>query len=298
MSYRSGFIALIGPPNVGKSTLLNTLLGRKLSIVSPKPQTTRNRILGVKHFPGGQMIFLDTPGILQPRGVLHQTLLKNVWKTLTDVNIILFMTEPFSAEPSLPPELLKRLQKSSAPVFLIINKIDLIEKKNLLPLIERWAAFFPFQEIIPLSALTAEGVEALEQTLIRYLPEGPAYFPEDMMTDLSERFLAAELIREKVFHLTGQEVPYGVAVTVESFKERDDKPLIEIRAVIHTEKESQKAILIGRDGKKLKEIGMQARKDLEVLLGTQVYLELWVRVEKNWSRDPRRIKQFGIEDPF
>lgn len=138
----------------------------------------------------------------------------------------------------------------------------------------------------------------MEQTLIRYLPEGPAYFPEDMMTDLSERFLAAELIREKVFHLTGQEVPYGVAVTVESFKERDDKPLIEIRAVIHTEKESQKAILIGRDGKKLKEIGMQARKDLEVLLGTQVYLELWVRVEKNWSRDPRRIKQFGIEDPF
>lgn len=130
MSYRSGFIALIGPPNVGKSTLLNTLLGRKLSIVSPKPQTTRNRILGVKHFPGGQMIFLDTPGILQPRGVLHQTLLKNVWKTLTDVNIILFMTEPFSAEPSLPPELLKRLQKSSAPVFLIINKIDLIEKKK------------------------------------------------------------------------------------------------------------------------------------------------------------------------
>jgi len=298
MAYRSGFVALIGPPNVGKSTLLNTLLGRKLSIVSLRPQTTRNRILGVKHFSGGQMVFLDTPGILQPKGVLHQALLKNAWKTLSDVTIILLLVEPFPGEPSLDPELKKRLEKSRVPVFLIINKIDLIEKKNLLPLMEKWAALFPFQEIIPLSALTGEGVEELNETLIRYLPEGPPYFPEDMITDLSERFLAAELIREKVFHLTGQEVPYGVAVTVETFKERTDKPLIEIRAVIHTEKESQKAILIGKEGKKLKEIGTQARKDLEVLLGAQVYLELWVRVEKNWTRDPRRIKQFGIEDPF
>lgn len=298
MSYRSGFIALIGPPNVGKSTLLNTLLGRKLSIVSPRPQTTRNRILGVKHFQGGQMIFLDTPGILQPRGVLHQTLLKNAWKTLNDVNIILLLVEPFQTEPTLDPELTKRLQKSRAPVFLIINKIDLIVKKDLLPLMEKWSAFFPFQEIIPLSALTGEGVEELTKSLIRVLPEGPPYFPEDLITDLSERFLAAELIREKVFHLTGQEVPYGAAVTIDSFQERADKPLIEIRAVIHTEKESQKAILIGKEGKKLKEIGIQARKDLEILLGAQVYLELWVRVEKNWSRDPRRIKQFGIEDPL
>lgn len=298
MSFKSGFIALVGAPNVGKSTLLNALLGQKISIVSSRPQTTRNRILGVKHIPGGQFIFLDTPGILEPKGILHQSMANISLKSLNDVNLILLMIEPFSSQLSIPEGLENRLAKTKTPFFLIINKIDLVDKRNLLPLMNQAAALLPFGEIIPVSALTGEGLEILEKSLFQKLPEGPRYFPEDMVTDLSERFLVGELIREKVFRLTSKEIPYAVAVTVELFKPRLTKPIIDIQATIHVERESQKGILIGKQGTMLKMIAQQARKDMETLLGSQVFLECWVRVDKNWSKNPKFLKKFGYEEPF
>ena len=295
MSFRSGFIALIGAPNVGKSTLLNALLKQKLSIVSARPQTTRNRILGIKHVLGGQFIFLDTPGILEPKGLLNKSMVQISLKSITEVDLIILMIEPFSVRPAISEDLRFRLIKASKSVFLIINKTDLIDKKNLLPLMEQAAHILPFQEIIPISALTGEGLDTLEQCILQCLPEGPPYFPEDMVTDLSERFLVGEMIREKAFRLTSQEVPYGLAVTVETFKLREDKPIIHIQATIHVERNSQKGILIGKQGKMLKTIGRQARKDMESLLGHQVFLELWVRVEKDWSKNPKFLRKFGIE---
>jgi GTP-binding protein Era len=296
MSFKSGFITLIGAPNVGKSTLLNALLGQKISIVSPRPQTTRNRILGVKHVDGGQFIFLDTPGILEPKGLLNKSLIQIALKSLEGVQVILLLVDPFSAQPSIPENLRFRLAKISTPIFLAINKIDLIDKKTLLPLMDQASKLHSFVKIIPLSARTGEGLEDLEKALLEFLPEGPPYFPEDMITDLPERFLVGELIREKVFRLTSQEVPYGVAVTVESFKTREDKPIIHIQATIHVERDSQKGILIGKQGRMLKTIGQQARQDMEALLGTKVFLELWVRVEKDWSKEAKFLKQFGYEE--
>ncbi len=297
MSFKSGFITLIGSPNVGKSTLLNALLGQKISILSSRPQTTRNRILGVKHIPGGQFIFLDTPGILAPKGLLNQSLVQISLKSLAEVNLIVLLIEPFSAQPSIPEDLRFRLAKTKTPLFLVINKVDLINKKNLLPLMDQASRFLPFEKIIPISALTGEGLVILEKSLFQFLPEGPPYFPEDMVTDLPERFLVGELIREKVFRLTSQEVPYGVAVTVESFKSREDKPIIDIQATIHVERDSQKGILIGKQGRMLKTIGQQARQDMEALLGSKVFLELWVRVEKDWSNDLKLIRKFGYDEP-
>lgn len=297
MSFKSGFITLIGSPNVGKSTLLNALLGQKISIVSSRPQTTRNRILGVKHVSGGQFIFLDTPGILAPKGLLNQSLVQISLKSLAEVNLIVLLIDPFSALTSIPEDLRFRLAKTKTPLFLVINKVDLINKKNLLPLMDQASRLLPFEKIIPISALTGEGLEILENSLFQFLPEGPPYFPEDMVTDLPERFLVGELIREKVFRLTSQEVPYGVAVTVESFKSREDKPIIDIQATIHVERDSQKGILIGKQGRMLKTIGQQARQDMEALLGSKVFLELWVRVEKDWSNDPKLIRKFGYDEP-
>jgi GTPase len=296
MAFKSGFIALIGAPNVGKSTLLNGLLGQKISIVSSRPQTTRNRILGIKHVTGGQFIFLDTPGILEPRGLLNRAMIQTSLKTLSEVDLVILLIEPFAVHPSISEDLRKRLVQARRPIFLVINKIDLVEKKSILPLMEQASRMLLFREIIPLSALTGEGIMILEQCIYQILPEGPPFFPEDMVTDLSEKFLVGELIREKVFRLTSHEIPYAVAVTVESFKPRENKPIIDIQAVIHVERESQKGILIGKQGRMLKTIAEQARKDMEHLLGTKVFLELWVRTEKNWSNDPRFLKKFGYQE--
>ena len=240
MSYQSGFVAIIGAPNVGKSTLMNALLGQKISIVSPKPQTTRNRILGVKHLPGGQVIFLDTPGIFPATSLLDRNIVQAALKTLNEVNLILLMIEPFSGTVQIPETAVDRMKTMETPVFLIINKVDLVAKQKLLPLIEEAALTFPFREIIPLSALTKDGVDLLEKEILPLLPEGPQYFPEDMVTDLPEQFLVEELIREKVFRLLSKEVPYAVAVTVDSFRRREDKPIIHIQATIHVERDSQK----------------------------------------------------------
>jgi GTPase len=295
MSYQSGFVAIVGAPNVGKSTLMNALLGQKISIVSPKPQTTRNRILGVKHLSGGQIIFLDTPGIFLPTSLLDRTIVQAALRTLSEVNLVLLMIEPFSGTVQIPETAAERLKTMRTPVLLIINKVDLVAKQKLLPLIEEAARTFPFKEIIPLSALTRDGLDLLQQEIMALLPEGPRYFPEDMITDLPEQFLVEELIREKVFRLLSKEVPYAVAVTVDSFRRREDKPIIHIQATIHVERDSQKGILIGKGGNLLKKIGQSARAGMEPLLGSQVFLELWVRVEKNWRKDPKFIKRFGYE---
>jgi len=293
--FRSGFVSLIGRPNVGKSTLLNLLLGQKIAIISPKPQTTRNRILGIKNLPAGQIIFLDTPGIHRSGNLLNQSMVRTALATLQEVDVVCLLIEAHSPGHEENDWILENLQKVRKPVFLAINKIDLIPKENLLPIIERFSQKRAFEQILPISAVLGDGVDILLRELLKVLPEGPRLFPEDMVTDLPERFLAAELIREKVFHLTREEIPYATAVAIEEFKEREEKNLVVIRATIQVERETQKGILIGEKGRRLKEIGRLAREEMEALLGVRVFLELWVKVEKNWRDDPRALRRLGFQ---
>lgn len=292
--FKSGFVSIIGRPNVGKSTLLNILLGEKLAIISPKPQTTRNRILGIKNLPAGQIVFLDTPGIHKSPLKLNQAMVKTALATYNEVDVICFLIEanrPYHEENDF---ILQTLAKVTKPIFLVINKIDLVRKEELLPIMEKYSSLRKFEQIIPISALQGEGVDILVQELLPILPEGPRYFPEDMVTDLPERFLVAELIREKVFQLTREEIPYSTAVEVEEFKEKEEKNLIVIKATIQVERDSQKGIIIGEKGRMLKEIGQRAREEIEALLGAKVFLELWVKVEKNWREDPRALRRMGF----
>jgi GTP-binding protein Era len=291
--FKSGFISIIGRPNVGKSTLLNLLLGEKIAIVSDKPQTTRNRILGIKNHPAGQIIFLDTPGIHRAQSRLNRSMVKVALATYSEVDGVCFMIEADRSDNDENDFILETLTKIEKPVLLVINKIDLVPKGDLLPIMERYSRLRSFEQIIPISALLGDGVETFVDELLKILPEGPRLFPEDMITDLPERFLAAELIREKVFQLTQEEIPYATAVVVEDFKEREEKNLIVIRATIQVERESQKGILIGKRGRMLKEIGRLAREEIEALLGARVFLELWVKEEKNWREDPRALRRLG-----
>lgn len=291
--FKSGFISIIGRPNVGKSTLLNLLLGEKIAIVSDKPQTTRNRILGIKNHPAGQIIFLDTPGIHRAQSRLNRSMVKVALATYSEVDGVCFMIEADRSDNDENDFILETLTKIEKPVLLVINKIDLVPKSDLLPIMERYSRLRSFEQIIPISALLGDGVETFVDELLKILPEGPRLFPEDMITDLPERFLVAELIREKVFQLTQEEIPYATAVVVEDFKEREEKNLIVIRATIQVERESQKGILIGKRGRMLKEIGRLAREEIEALLGARVFLELWVKEEKNWREDPRALRRLG-----
>lgn len=292
--FKSGFVSIIGRPNVGKSTLLNLILGEKLAIISPKPQTTRNRILGIKNLPAGQMVFLDTPGIHQSSLKLNQAMVKIALATYNEVDVICFLIEAHRPDHEENEFVLKTLEKVSKPIFLVINKIDLVPKEDLLSIMEKYSALRPFAQIIPISALRGDGVDILLNELWQILPAGPKYFPEDMVTDLPERFLVAELIREKVFQLTREEIPYATAVVVEEFQEKEEKNLIVIKAAIQVERESQKGIIIGEKGRMLKEIGQRARQEIEALLGAKVFLELWVKVEKNWREDPRALRRLGL----
>lgn len=283
-------MTILGRPNVGKSTLLNQILGGKLAIVSPKPQTTRHRILGVKHLPEGQLIFLDTPGVHQhPRTPMDEQMVRTALSALQEADLALFMVEATSPHHPEEERLLRALQEAGKPTFLLINKIDRVPKAELLPMIDRYSRQFEFREIIPISALTGDGVDIVLRKALEVLPEGPALFPEDMVTDLPTRFLAAELIREKIFHLTGQEIPYATAVQVEEFAERREG-LVYIRATIWVEKRSQKAIVVGKGGSLLKRIGQLAREDIERLVGSKVYLELWVKVKPHWRRDGTSVR--------
>lgn len=290
--FKSGFVAIIGRPNVGKSTLLNAILGEKIAIVSEKPQTTRNRIRGIKNTENCQIIFLDTPGIHEAKGYLNEFMVKEALSALEDVDVIIYLVE---AIKKIKDEefIIQNLKKVKCPVILGINKVDIVRKDNLLPLIDEYSKAFLFKEIIPLSATKGEGIDELLKIVIELLPEGPKYFPEDILTDQAERFIVAEIIREKVFELTRQEIPYSTAVVVEKFKENPAKRIVSISATINVERDSQKGIIIGKGGTMLKEIGTRARMDIERLLGTKVFLELFVRVQKDWTKDKKILKEFG-----
>ncbi len=296
--FKSGFIGIVGRPNVGKSTLLNALVGERIAITTRKPQTTRNRITGIRNLKGerpGQMIFLDTPGIHRAKTPLNRAMVETAMEAFGASDIVLLLIEAQGLHAD-DRYILETMKDRSAPVVLVINKIDAVEKKNLLPLIDEARRLREFVEIIPLSALTGDGIDILTDALWKLLPEGPVYFPEDMMTDRSERFIAAEMIREKITTLTHKEIPYATAVVVDTFKEDEGKNLIRIQATIHVEKDSQKGILIGRKGAMLKDIGTQARLEMERFFAAKVFLELFVRVQKNWTQDARMLREFGYAE--
>jgi len=290
--FRSGYVSLIGRPNVGKSTLLNNILGEKIAIVSSKPQTTRNRITGIKTLSNAQIIFIDTPGIHKPRQKLGDAMNRVAYEALEEVDIVLFMAEP-EAPGSGDLFVLERIKSIDKPVFLLINKIDTVKKPEVLPVIEAYSNIYPFREIIPLSALKSNGIDVLIRTIIKYLPEGLKLYPDDVVTDQMERFMAAELIREKIIESTKEEVPYSVAVEVDEWSEREDG-VVFIRANIYIERQGQKGIIIGKQGLKLKSIGSMARHDIESLLGTRVFLELWVKIRKDWRSDERILRELGF----
>lgn len=291
--FKSGFIGIIGRPNAGKSTLMNLVVGEKIAISTHKPQTTRNRIMGIRTTETGQFIFLDTPGIHAARTPLNRQMVSTAMSVLGDVNMLLLITDagaPIGRDDTL---IVRSLKDISIPVVLVINKIDLIAKERLLPLIDSLRDRHPFEEIVPVSALKGFNVDRLLGIIETILPEGPHYFPDDMITDRPERFLAAEMIRERVTLLTHKEVPYSTAVVIDTFKEDTAKGLLRIQATIHVEKDSQKGIIIGRRGSMLKKIGTGARLEMERFFNTRVYLELFVRVQKDWAQDSRMLGEFG-----
>jgi GTPase len=290
--FRCGYIALIGRPNAGKSTLLNRLVAEKLAITSPKPQTTRHRLLGILHLAGAQLLFLDTPGVLEPKEPLNVNLVEAAFSALAEADVVVWLVEPRPPDPRerlLLPHL-KDLQK---PLIIALNKIDLLDKPLLLPLIAAYHKLFPTAPVVPLSALAGDGLPALVAEIVERLPAAPPLFAEEQLTDQTERFLVAEIIRERLFHHTGEEIPYAVAVTVEEFDESRRPELVRIRVMIYVEKESQKGIVIGKGGRILKRVGQEAREEAEQFLQAKVFLDLWVKVWKNWRRDPRALRQFG-----
>ena len=291
--FKSGFIAIVGAPNAGKSTLLNRLLGEKIAITSKKPQTTRNRILGVMHRPWTQLVFLDTPGIHRTRQTLNARIVAEALAAMEEADLVLLLADAAHPDASAETLLIEKLKALSKPVVLALNKIDLVDKAALLVQLDQWQRAHQFAAMVPISATRGDQVEALVAAMETLLPKGPAFFPEDTLTDVPEKFIAAEIIREKVFRLTGEEVPYSTAVTVERFKEKKNGQLIVMDATIHVEKESQKGIVIGKQGQKLKQIGETARKELARFLNAQVYLKLFVRVQKNWSKDTKALQKFG-----
>jgi len=292
-NFKSGFVAIAGAPNVGKSTLLNRILGEKISITSSKPQTTRNRILGVLHRPNAQLVFIDTPGIHRARSPLNIRIVDTALSVLGDVDLILLVAD--ASEPDLKSAavLIKKLHKQKRPVLLALNKIDLIKKSQRSEIIENVSEGYRFEKVVPVSAKQGSGIDELIQSMEALLPHGPPFFPPESLTDLPERFIAAELIREKVFRLTGQEIPYATAVTVDRFQVDEETSLVKIDASIHVERDSQKGIIIGKNGAKLKQIGTAARKEIEKMLGARVFLKLFVRVQKNWSSDTKALRRFG-----
>jgi GTP-binding protein Era len=293
--FRSGFVSIVGRPNVGKSTLLNQLLGQKIAIATDKPQTTRNRILGIHNVPGAQILFLDTPGIHKGEGRLNKYMVNQALSACSDVDLILFLVEATAPPGAGDAFVMDVLRRSETPVFLVINKIDLVPREQLLPLIDTFSRQFNFAEIIPISAQTGDGADRLVERICERLPEGNPYYPEDMITDLPERFIVAEMVREQLLRQTRDEIPYGVAVEVETFEEKPEKNLIVIQAVIHVVRETHKGIIVGHQGQRLRAIGQSARLEIEKLLGTRVYLELFVHVEKNWTENVHQLRRFGYE---
>ena len=292
--HKSGFIAVIGRPNVGKSTLINSLIGQKIAIMSDKPQTTRNRILCVLTQPDAQIVFLDTPGIHKPKHKLGEYMVHAAENTLKEVDAIFFVVD--ATEKMGPGEyyILERLQATNKPVILVVNKLDLIDKESVLPIISHYTEKYPFEGVVPISAKEKTNLTNLLEEVKKYLPEGPQYYPDDMITDQPERLIVAELVREKVLQLTREEIPHAVAVDVDEMTTRANDDVY-IRATIYVERDSQKGIVIGSRGSLLKDIGAMARRDIEALLGSKVYLDLWVKVKKDWRNRDNVLKGFGFE---
>jgi GTP-binding protein Era len=291
--FRSGFVAIAGAPNVGKSTLLNKILGQKVSITSKKPQTTRSRIIGIVHRPFSQIAFIDTPGIHPAEGMFNIRIVDTAYSAFADADVILVVAD--ASKPSQRSErvLIKTLKKSKRPAVLALNKIDLVEKAAIVAVAERWKRVHPFEMTVAVSARHGTGLEQMLNAIEARLPIGPPYFPEAFLTDMPQRFIAAEIIREQVFRCTGREIPYAVAVTVDSFLEDEKPSMVIVHATIHVERDSQKGIMIGKNGQKLKKIGEAARKAIEGTVGKRVFLKLFVRVQKNWTKDPKALRKFG-----
>lgn len=291
-TFKSGFISIIGRPNVGKSTFINQVIGQKITIISDKPQTTRNKIQGIYTKDNVQMIFIDTPGIHKPKHRLGDYLVKVAKSTLNEVEAILFMIDASEGYGKGDQYILDLLQTVDSPVFLVINKVDLIHPDDLFPIIETYKEKCDFEEIIPISAMQGSNVTYLLDILKKHMPEGPKYYDEDQVTDHPERFIISELIREKVLKLTKEEIPHSIAVAIENIEKRQSNSIF-IQAVIVAERNSQKGILIGKQGRMLKDIGKKARIDIENLLGTKVYLELWVKIQKDWRNKQKYLDQYG-----
>lgn len=290
-AFKSGFVSIIGKPNVGKSTLLNAIVGEKVSIVSSKPQTTRKRIRGIKTLENAQIVFVDTPGLHRPIHLLGKRMQQEALESLQGVDLIVLVTD-HRGKTVAELKIIELLKGIDSPVFLVINKIDLIRKPLLLPIIDDYRKLYDFKEIIPLSSLKGIAVDELVACIINYLPEGPKYYEDDLITDQYERYMASEIIREKILHHTEQEVPHAVAIDIISWKEREDG-LIEIHADIIVEREGQKGIIIGKQGSLLKKIGTEARLEIERLTGRRVYLDLWMKVRKDWRENENILKGLG-----
>lgn len=294
-AFKSGFVSVVGRPNVGKSTLINQIIGEKITITSEKAQTTRNRIQAIHTTDTEQIVFIDTPGIHKPKHQLGQFMVDTALSTLSEVDIVLFMVNVSEKMGPGDKFIMERLKNIQTPVFLVMNQIDKIHPDELLPIIEGYRQEMSFAKIIPVSAMNGNNVDRLLEVITSYLEEGPQFYPSDQVSDHPEYFIVSELVREKILELTHEEIPHSVAVVTESM-ERSDDDLIDVSVVINVERKSQKGIIIGKGGKMLKEIGTRARKDIQRLLGSKVFLELWVRVEDDWRDTPQDLSRFGYKD--
>lgn len=294
-SYKSGFVAIIGRPNVGKSTLMNQVIGQKIAIMSDKPQTTRNKIHGVYTTNEAQIVFLDTPGIHKPTSKLGDYMMKVSKNTFGEVDAILFLVDVVDGFGGGDRFIIEQLKQVKTPVILVLNKIDQIHPEALLPIITKYKDLYPFAEIIPVSALNGNNVNTMLEQIIKYLSPGPQYYPADQVTDHPEQFVCAELIREKILHLTREEIPHSIAVAIEDMHVQPNG-LVNISAVIYVERDSQKGIIIGKNGALLKQVGAQARSDIEALLGSKTFLEIWVKVKKDWRNQERVLRDLGFRN--
>ena len=293
--FKSGFVSLIGRPNVGKSTLMNLLVGEKIAIVSNRPQTTRNKITSILTGPDYQIVFIDTPGLHKPKTKLGDYMVKSAQNALGGMDVILYLVEPTPAVTPGDEDILDMLPKEGSKVILVINKADTVKKPEILLTIEAYAARFPFCEIVPISALTGENTEALLGAVGKYLPTGPKYFPDDMVTDQPERQIAAEMIREKALTFLQEEIPHGIAVEITAMKKRAKADLVDVEATIYCERESHKGIVIGKSGAMLKKIGAASRQDIQALLGSPINLQLWVKVRKRWRDSDMILRNLGYD---
>ena len=293
--FYSGFVSLVGRPNVGKSTLMNRLIGEKIAIISNKPQTTRNKIQSILTKDNYQIVFIDTPGIHRPRHKLGEYMVKSAETTLNEVDAVLMLIEPADRVLESDRLIIEKLARVKSPVILVIHKVDTADKERVFKVIDNYRQLYNFSEIVPISALEGTNTDELLETIKKYLPEGPQYFPADMITDQPERQIASEIIREKALRLMQEEIPHGIAVEISEMKKRPEGNLVDVRATIYCEKDSHKGIIIGKHGAMLKKIGSNARTDIERLLGSPIYLELWVKVKKDWRDSDFLLKNFGYD---